>query len=266
MSGENFPGNNVNTEGGASAKNSKQDLRRALAVGFTALSMLSAGCKDKGNGKDSKNTKDSSNPTASDFVPGKESSESSDGTIISTEDVTVSTPVETEKAHGKAKVNKAEAEYNAKFGIYEYSIDSIDIEPGLDYQDYLMLPENVKADSSPEQIDFVAYCKDLGINADIYYDNDEDSLCVGHPKDDKIAIVISDNDLISYYIDGKTAYRYAGQGGKGMTVDGVSLYHLENGEYHSKTAVHSDDMPALEVMLRAYAEGRTDSPFELGEI
>ena len=265
MSGENFPGNNVNTEGGASAKNSKQDLRRALAVGFTALSMLRAGCKDKGNGKDSKNTKDSSNPTASDFVPGKESSESSDGTIISTEDVTVSTPVETEKAHGKAKVNEAEAEYNAEFGIYEYSIDSIDIEPGLDYQDYLMLPENVKADSAPEQIDFVAYCKDLGITSDIRFDNEYD-LCIGNPEEDNLAITISGYDTISYYINGKVTYRYSGQGGKGMSKDGVSLYYLEDDGYHSKTKLHSEDMPALEVMLRAYAEGRTDSPFELGNI
>lgn len=264
MSGENFPGNNVNTEGGASAKNSKQDLRRALAVGFTALSMLSAGCKDKGNGKDSKNTKDSSNPTASDFVPGKESSESSDGTIISTEDVTVSTPVETEKAHGKAKVNKAEATYDSEFGFYRYTVDSVDIEPGLDYQDYLMLPENVKADSAPEQIDFVAYCKDLGVTADIYFDDEE--LRIGNPKEDRLAITISGYDMVDYYVDGEVKYRYTGQGGQGMTIDGVSLYYLEDDGYHSKTTVHSDDMPALEVMIRAYAEGRTDSPFELGDI
>ena len=283
MSGENFPVNNVNADGGASANagsdaevtnvvnnaekkpNNKRLSRRALATVMAILSLTGAGCsKNKKDGKESRQPE--TKHTMATMDPSAVVTETPN--TISTGDVTISTgeftdpTSETKKQGDLPEILKADPEYGNHCEVYNQ--DNTEVKPTFDLEDYLYA--ETPADGAPVSpsghFNLVKFCEDFGIDKSDINVSGSGKTIIGDK--DKLAIEFTSDHQLAYYCNGKLACIYDSGGMAGMKKDGIS-FHAENsesGKYEFAASLHCNEttMGVLELMMCALRDGKTD-PF-----
>ena len=284
MSGENFPVNNVNADGGASADaggdaevanvvnnaekkpNNKRLARRALAAVMAIASLTGAGCsKNKKDGKESRQPE--TKHTMATMDPSAVVTETPN--TISTGDVTISTgeftdpTSETKKQGDLPEILKADPEYKNN-SYYKYTVENTEVRPTFDLEDYLYA--EAPADGAPVSpsghFNLVKFCEDFGIdksNIDILGSGEA---IIGNKKE--AAIEFTSDYQLAYYYNGKMVCLYSSGGMGGIKKDGIS-FHAENsesGKYEFVSNLHCNEttMGVLELMTCALRDGKAD-PF-----
>ena len=285
MSGENFPVNNVNADGGASANtggdaevanvvnnaekkpNNKRLTRRALATVMAIASLTGAGCsKNKKDGKESRQPE--TKHTMATMDPSAVVTETPN--TISTGDVTISTgeftdpTSETKKQGDLPEILKADPEYEND-SFYVYNQENTEVRPTFDFEDYLYAeaPANGAPVSPNGHFNLVKFCEDLGIDKSSIGVLGSGEAIVGDKND--VAVVFTDECSLRYYVDGKLVCIYDSGGAAGTKKDGIS-FHVENDEsgkceFASNLHYSETTMGVLELMLCAQRDGKTN-PFK----
>ena len=175
----------------------------------------------------------------------------------------------------KARIIRAEiSEYDSWNNCPIYTMDSVDIEPGFDYKNYLLEERPAGAPNRPNgTLDLVALLKDLGANdsdIDAKYEGcwisykclDPDQYRI--PKNTKDGLSIN-SDFWQMWFDGTVVCEYDPGLNGGWGIDGINLYYFDNetGKYEYCDEIHCTDnnFGALELMVRAYYE-RDPNPFD----
>lgn len=246
----------------------KSLVKKALALALAGSAIVGAGC---GKDKD-KNTKSTADPTSG--TPKTESvSTATDSTSerqdFSSGSVTIDQPLsgaptsETEKVGGKhAVVTKAEGQVRGN--VVFYNSEGVEVDFGLDHKDFLI--ENPTGGST-EALDLNAFFGAMGVDSSSISLQQDGGSCIalGDREKDEVAVTIT-KQHIQYYVNGEVKYTYSWDMG-GMAADGVALcVRNESGDPERIFRMHEVDVQkALEVIARAYASGKTTTPFELGE-
>ena len=293
MTGENAPApaNNANSTGFENMANKppvNHNSWKRIAAGLAAAAAVfsATGCdKDKNNSKKeyrgseaaSGNTvvtnKDVSSP-----VPSVDPNESK--VIITQTDTTptdtiptdsistetppvVVTPPET-SLKGEARVIQATPTYDGFNNYPIYTPESVTIEPGLNYENYLLAEAPANAPkNSYGYMDFLKYCEDLGVDPSTIRTTGSRGIVIGDTE--KNALKIDDGCDILIYNNGEIVCYYDGGKSNEFAKDGLSLYVLNNdtGRYDYGASMHYSEntMGALELSVKAYLNGDTN-PFD----
>lgn len=284
MSGENFPVNNVNTDGGASANaggdtevtnivnnaekkpNNKRLARRALAAVMAIASLAGAGCsKNKKDGKESRQPE--TKHTMATMDPSAVVTETPN--TISTGDVTISTgeftdpTFETKKQGDLPEILKADPEYGNHCEIYNQ--DNTEVKPTFDLEDYLYTeaPTDGAPVSPKGHFNLTKFCEDLGIDSSSIHVVGSGKTIIGDTNG--MAVEFSDDYKLTYYYNGAPICVYDSRGTTAIKKDGIS-FHAENsesGKCEFASNLHCNDttMGVLELMLCALRDGRAN-PFK----
>jgi len=284
MSGENFPVNNFNADGGASANagsdaevtnvvnnaekkpNNKRLSRRALATVMAILSLTGAGCsKNKKDGKESRQPE--TKHTMATMDPSAVVTETPN--TISTGDVTISTgeftdpTSETKKQGDLPEILEANPEYDGDCALY--NTENTKVKPTFDTEDYLYADAPIGgALVSPKgHFDLTKFCNDLGIDSSSIHVVGSGKTIIRNANG--TAVEFSSDYKLTYYYNGDLICVYDSRGTTAIKKDGISFYaeNDESGKCEFASNLHYDDttMGVLELMLCALRDGRAN-PFK----
>lgn len=209
--------------------------------------------------------KSESKNTPSTVTPINTSSSEKPDALDNTEAATVSTATPTVINENKeARVLEATPSYDGFNNYPIYTPESVTIEPGLNYEDYLL---SEKPGNAPKTLygymDFSKYCEDLGIDPSTIRATGTSGIVIGNT--DNNALQIKDGCDILIYRNGTIVCYYDGGRSNEFAKDGLSLYVYDNeeGRYEHGASMHYCDntMGALELSIRAYLTGDPD-PFD----
>lgn len=283
MSGENFPVNNVNADGGASANaggdaevtnivnnaekkpNNKRLARRALAAVMAIVSLAGAGCsKNKKDGKESRQPE--TKHTMATMDPSAVVTETPN--TISTGDVTISTgeftdpTFETKKQGDLPEILEANPGYDGDCALYDK--ENTKVKPTFDLEDYLYA--ETPADGAPVSpgghFDLVKFFEDFGIDGSDVEILGSGGTLIGNKK--KAAIEFTSDHQLAYYYGGELVCLYDSGGMGGMKKDGISFHvkNSESGKYEFAASLHCNEttLGVLQLMACAMRDGKAN-PF-----
>lgn len=187
--------------------------------------------------------------------------------VTENEEPMMTDPVLSDKT---ARIIRAEiSEYDSWNNSPIYTMDSVDIEPGFDYKNYLLEERPAGAPNRPNgTLDLVALLKDLGANdSEIHIGYESCWIGKNNPYQNTHTAdgLVIGSDFWMMWFDGTVVCEYDPGLNSGWGIDGINLYYFDNetGKYEYCDVIHCTDnnFGALELMVRAYYE-RDPNPFD----